>query len=51
MNNARYKVNIDFPDIWDMIINYNVPKCALKDPTNNTVYASTCTNFGNRVTI
>lgn len=39
---------LDFPNVWDRIINYVHPLCYLRNPSNTTNYASTCTTFGNR---
>ena len=45
------KIYLDFPEIWDMIINYKECPCRINDPNNVTNFAGNCTNFGNRITI
>ncbi|KAL4471203.1 hypothetical protein ABPG72_007570 [Tetrahymena utriculariae] len=42
---------IDFPVVWDRIINYITPLCFLYNPLNTTNYSSDCQTFGNRITI
>lgn len=49
--NVANNLTIDFPEEWDMIINYKLPGCQLYDTNNITNYAFKCSNFGNRVTI
>lgn len=44
-------IAIDFPFLWDIIINYKRPTCFLYDPSNKTNYAGVCTNYGNRIEI
>ena len=44
-------IYIDFPSVWNMIINYKLPTCYLYNPDNSTNFANNCTNFGNRITI
>lgn len=47
----RNALHIQFPDVWDMIINYKLPTCYLYDTNNITNYVSSCLNFGNTVSI
>ncbi|KAL4429313.1 hypothetical protein ABPG74_002299 [Tetrahymena malaccensis] len=42
---------IDFPVVWDRIINYITPLCFLYNPLNTTDYSTDCKTFGNRITI
>jgi hypothetical protein len=49
--NVANNVTVDFPEEWDMIINYKLPSCSLFDFNNETDYALGCYNFGNRLTI
>ncbi|EAS07615.2 hypothetical protein TTHERM_00919640 (macronuclear) [Tetrahymena thermophila SB210] len=42
---------IDFPVVWDRIINYITPLCFLYNPLNTTDYSTDCQTFGNRITI
>lgn len=44
-------ITVDFPNQWDLIINYNTPSCQIYNPDMSSQFVTNCTSFANKVII